>query len=188
MGTVPLLLIREYSPCRYLTSFALGYTHHVHFSKNKSVKLIVIHQKGTCVAKKYDEFTAINEESAGYATLYNSEYIATNTPKKDILREIFKQPVDAFIVVDRLYGGQDIISGKISKLNAVSGKSDIKRYSIKPEDTLLSNVSLNETEKKEYFGTLKRMTNYPDEKDGRLAYYEQACEEMYEKLDKLLGL
>ena len=188
MGTVPLLLIREYSPCRYLTSFALGYTHHVHFTKNKSVKLVVIHQKGTCVAKKYDEFTAINEESAGYATLYNSEYIATNTPKKDILREIFKQPVDAFIVVDRLYGGQDIITGKISKLNAVSGKSDIKRYSIKPEDTLLSNVSLNETEKKEYFGTLKRMTNYPDEKDGRLAYYEQACEEMYEKLDKLLGL
>ena len=183
LNTAPLLLIREYSPCRYLTSFALGYTHHVHFVKSKRVKLIMVHQKGAGVSKKYSEFTAINEESAGYATLYNSEYIATNTPKKDILREIFKQPVDAFIVVDRLYGNQDIISGKISKLNAVGGLSDLERYSLKPEDTL---VSIRKDEN--IFATLSTVKNYPSEIDARHAAYEQAYEEVYSKLDMLLGI
>ncbi len=183
MSTKPLLLIREYSACRYLTSFALGYTHHVHFARNKRVKLIVAHQKGAGVAAKYDAFTSINESSANYATLYNNELIATNTPTKDIMRQLFNQPVDAFIVVDRLYGTQDIVNGKIYKINAVSGFSDIDRFNLEPADTL---VSIRKRE--DVFATLVTTKEYATDTDVRQATYEQMYEEVYAKLDELLGV
>ena len=183
MSTKPLLLIREYSACRYLTSFVLGYTHHVHFARNKRVKLIVAHQKGAGVAAKYDAFTSINESSAGYATLYGNELIATNTPTKDIMRQLFNQPVDAFIVVDRLYGTQDIVNGKICKINAVSGLSDIDRFDIEPVDTL---VSIKKSP--DVFATLVTTKDYATDVDVRQATYEQMYEEVYAKLDELLGV
>ena len=183
-GSKPLLLIREYSPCRYLTSFVLGYTHHVHFAKNTRVKLIVAHQKGAGVAAKYDIFTSINEQSAGYTSLYTNEFISTNTPTKDILRELFKQPVDVFIVVDRLYGTQDIVNGvKINKINAVSGISDIDRYNLKPEDTIVS-IAKQEG----VFATLMTLKNYESDTNMRQALYEQAYAKVYAKIDEFLGL
>ena len=183
MSTKPLLLIREYSACRYLTSFALGYTHHVHFARNKRVKLIVAHQKGAGVAAKYDAFTSINESSAGYTTLYSNELIATNTPTKDIMRTLFSQPVDAFIVVDRLYGTQDIVNGKIFKVNAVSGLSDIDRFNLEAADTLVS-IKKSDT----VFATLATMKDYATDPDMRQAAYEQYYETVYAKLDELLGV
>ncbi len=182
-GTKPVLLIREYSPCRYLTSFVLGYTHHVHFAKNKRVKLIVVHQKGAGVAAKYSSFTSINETSAGYASLYDNEFIATNTPTKDIMRQLFAQPVDVFIVVDRLYGSQDIVNGKVCKVNAVGGMSDLELFDLKPEETL---VSTQIPKDKEAFAVLKTVREYPTDSDARKAAYEQIYGKVYAELDNFL--
>ena len=99
------------------------------------------------------------------------------------MRTLFSQPVDAFIVVDRLYGTQDIVNGKIFKVNAVSGLSDIDRFNLEAADTLVS-IKKSDT----VFATLATMKDYATDPDMRQAAYEQYYETVYAKLDELLGV
>lgn len=184
IGNSKVCLFREYSPCRYLTSFILGYLNHLHYELNKRPKLIFVHQKGQGVSAKYSDYTAITQDSMNIASLYDAEIIATNNPKKEVLRDLLMKPNDVIIVVDRLYGAQDIVTGRIAgKVNAVGSKSDIKRYNIKPENTIFSVTSVP----KNLF-TISVVKNYPTEKDGRIAAYVQFMEKNYELLDKKFGI
>lgn len=183
MGVPKLLFIREYSHCRYLTSFILAYEHYLHYNKNKRVKLIFVHQKGQGVAKKYTDFTSITQESMYLDSLYDSEIIATNNPKSEVLKKIFSKPNDIFIVVDRLYGQQDIVSGRVSKLSAVSGKSDLKRFNIDVKNCIFP-VVLNENA----FINLPTIRKYPDGTDMRRAAYMQLMKKEFEKIDNFLQL
>lgn len=183
IGVPKLLLIREYSPCRYLTSFILAYEHYLHYNRNKRVKLIFIHQKGQGVARKYTDFTAITQESMYLESLYDAEIIATNNPKSEVLKKIFARPNDVFIVVDRLYGQQDIVSGRISKLSAVSGNSDLKRFGVDPK-TCIFPVVANENA----FINLPTIRKYPNGVDMRRAAYMQLMKESFEKIDDFIQL
>lgn len=183
MGNSKVLLIREYAPCRYLTSFALGYLHHLHYELNRRPKLIFVHQKGAGVFSKYSEFTSITQESMGLASLYDNEIIATNNPKKEVLKDLLTKPNDVIVVVDRLYGSQDIVTGRITKVNAVGSRSDIDRYKIKPEDTIFSVTS----QQKQLF-VLPTIKNFPIEVDARYAYYTQAIGGSYKILDAKLNI
>lgn len=183
-GSARVLVIREYSPCRFLTSFVLAYEHYLHYSKNKKVKLVFVHQKGQGVARKYTEFTSITQESMILDSLYDSEIIATNNPKKDVLKKILSKPADIFIFVDRLYGQQDIVSGRCVKVNAVSGQSDLKRYGIEKKNTIFSVSKVDDA-----LFTIPNIKNYPVGKDIRSAAYMQICsKEMFTKLDAMLQL
>ena len=73
------------------------------------------------------------------ASLYDGEIVATNNPRREVLGFVNK-PNDVIVVVDRLYGSQDIVTGRITKVNAVSSRSDIARYKLKPRtDYFFSN-------------------------------------------------
>lgn len=183
-GNAKILLIREYSHCRYLTSFVLGYIHHVHYVLNKRVKLIICHQKGAGVSKMYnDMFTIIDDGSANMMSLYDSELIATNSPKKEIIRELLAKSCDLYVVVDRLYGRDDILEGRIAtKLNAVGGLGDIKRFNIKAEDTIFPSA---EDKQFCYLPTVKK---YANQIDARYAIYENVHQKNYELLDERVGL
>ena len=183
MGNSKILLIREYAPCRYLTSFALGYLHHLHYELNKRPKLIFVHQKGQGVQLKYKAFYCITQESMNIDSLYDGEIIATNIPKNEVMNGLLGRHNDVIVVVDRLYGSQDILSGRINKINAVGSRSDIERYGCNPEDTIFSVTS----QAKQLF-TLQTIKNFPVEEDARYATYSQIMSGAYGKLDKRLGL
>ena len=95
-----VLSIKEYAPCRYLTSFLLAYRHYLHFEKNKKVKLVIVHQKGKNVASKYSSFTNISQESMGRVELYQNDIIATNNPKSDVMRRLTSQNDDIVIILE----------------------------------------------------------------------------------------
>lgn len=183
MANSKVLLIREYSPCRYLTSFVLGYLHHLHYELNRRPKLIFVHQKGQGVSAKYSEYTAITQDSMNIMSLYDSEIIATNNPKKEVMQELLNKPNDVIVVVDRLYGSQDIVTGRIIKVNAVGSRSDIQRYKVKPEDTIFAVTA----QPKELFD-LPVIKNFPTEVDARYAAYAQVMKDKYLALDSRLGL
>jgi len=183
MNNAKVLVIRELSPCKYLTSFALAYTHHLHYEMNKRVKLIFVHQRGTGVALKYADYTSITQESMGLLSLYDNEIIATNNPKKDVMKELLNRQNDVYIVVDRLYGNQDIVTGKVERIFAVSGRSDLKRYKVKSEDCIFSIVSQQDS-----FFTIPTIKSYPTEVDSRFAGYSKICSSMYDKLDAKIGV
>ena len=183
IGTNKVLLIRELTPCRYLTSFLLGYTHHLHYVKNKRVKLVFVHQKGAGVSQIYSEFTNITQENMNMTSLYDTEIVATNNPKKEVMKELLSKPNDITIVVDRLYGKEYIVSGKVIKLNAVSGKNDCKRFKISPNECIFSI-----TAQPSQFCCLPTIKKFPDELDARYAVYAQVCDEIYKKFDDKLKL
>lgn len=168
-GNAKVLLVREFTPCRYLTSFLLAYTHYVHYIVQKRVKFIVCYQRAFATSKRYEEmFTTIGEETTTLTSLYDQELIATSTPKKELLREIFSRQADLFIVLDRMYGREPIVDGKVKlQLNAISGAGDLKRYNIKPE-TVISSVP--DIKNQMFF--LPNFKGYPDAKDMRYAAYD----------------
>lgn len=180
-GTAKVLNVREVSPCRYLTSFLLAYTHHIHYELNKRVKFIIVHQKGKGVADKYSDFTVITQESMGFSNLYESEIVATNNPKKDVMQKLTHQNDDIIIVLDRLYSSSDIISGKVVKINAVSGASDVDRFKLKPETCIFPITS----QPNELFN-IPLMKNYPKGVDMQYVVYSQTCKEQFSKLDEML--
>lgn len=183
IGNSKILLIREYAPCRYLTSFCMGYLHHLHYVLNRRPKLIFVHQKGAGVSAKYADFTSITQESMNMSSLYDNEIIATNNPKKEVMKDLLTKQNDVIIVVDRLYGNQDIVSGRVTKINAVGSRSDIARYKVRPEDTIFSVTR----QPKELF-TIPVIKSFPTEIDARYAAYTQVLGDKYEILDTKLGL
>lgn len=184
-GNAKILFIREYSHCRYLTSFALAYTHHVHYTLNKRVKLIICHQKGAGISKLYEEmFTSLDENSSKMISLYDNEYIATNNPKKEVMRELLSKPCDLFVVVDRLYGREDILEGRITaKINACGGLGDIKRYNLKIENTIFPVI-----EQKGNLFFLPSVKDYVTQIDARFATYETVHEKNFAILDNKTGI
>lgn len=183
IGNSKILLIREYAPCRYLTSFCMGYLHHLHYVLNRRPKLIFVHQKGAGVSAKYADFTSITQESMNMSSLYDNEIIATNNPKKEVMKDLLTKQNDVIIVVDRLYGNQDIVSGRVTKINAVGSRSDIARYKVRPEDTIFSITR----QPKELF-TIPVIKSFPTEIDARYAAYTQVLGDKYGILDAKLGL
>lgn len=183
MGNAKVLLIREYAPCRYLTSFILGYLNHLHYELNRRPKLIFVHQKGAGVAAKYSDYRCITQESMSLASLYDSEIVATNNPKKEVLKDLLTKPNDVIIVVDRLYGSQDIVTGRVTRINAVGSRSDISRYKVKPEETIFSVTA----QPKQLF-TIPTIKQFPVEIDARYSIYSQVMGEKYKVLDRKLDI
>lgn len=183
IGNTKVLQFREYAPCRYLTSFVLGYTQYLHYVRNKRVKVIFVVQKGQGVSAKYKDFTFISEETKNMMSLYDAEIVATNSPKKEVLKDLLSIPVEICIVVDRLYGMQDIISGRVTTIPVVSSASDVRRYGVKAKDCIFS-----VTRQPEELFTIPTIKNFPREQDARLAVYNQIMESAYKKIDAKLGI
>ena len=142
-----------------------------------------MHQKGAGVARKYEGFTSITQESMNMTSLYDAEIIATNNPKSNVWKEIFSRQCDIFIVVDRLYGSQDIVTGRVTKLNAVSGISDLNRFKVQK-----GNCIFPVTKQDGCFFSIPTIKQYPTGQDVRFAAYQQICKDKYQKLDDYLQL
>ena len=180
-GMAKVLLIREYSPCRYLTSFLLSYIHHVKHELNKRVKLIIAHQKGVGVSSKYSSFTSITQESYGTLMLYENDIIATNMPNKEVMTKLTSTNAEVIIVLDRLYSRSDIIQGRVKKVCAVSGSTDVDRYKLDASQCIFPVTS----QEKELF-SIPLIKNYPSEVDIRYAVYNQTCKDKFKILDSYI--
>lgn len=178
-----VLFIREYAPCRYLTSFALGYLHHLHYELNRRPKLVFIVQKGAGIASKYSDYPIITQDNMNLGSLYNGEVVVTNNPKREVMKELLSKPNDVFVVVDRLYGQADIVSGRIVRVNALSSRSDIARYDVKAEDSIFSVTK----QPRELFD-IPVIKSFPIETETRYATYSQVMGDRYTILDAKLGL
>lgn len=192
-GATTVLLIREYSPCRYLTTFVMAYEHYLHYALNKRAKLVICHSKAAEISKKYggDDFVSITEVSYKTTSLYANEKIAINIPKKDLMKKLIDvNNVDIVIVVDRLYGKNPILTGKnVTTLNAISGSSDVARYGLNAHfsDTIIP-VSEFTVGGKQPFVTLQTIQDFPPEIDTRYAAYNMQYLETFKKLDAKLRL
>lgn len=185
MGSSKILYIREYSPCRYLTSFVLAYANYVNFNLQKKCKVVFIYGRGAGIARKYSKgFTNITSESENNESLYDNKLIATNVPKKPVMDSLTHTGEALIIIVDRLYGGDSIVSGqRITKLSAVSGVSDITRYSLALDEAVFPIISVPDS-----FCTIKHINSYPKDDRTRKSKYFETMKDSFAKLDQKLGI
>lgn len=181
IGGAKVLQIRELSPCRYLTSYVLGFHYYLTMILNKRVKLIICYSKSHCNGKKYDNgFTVINQESKSNKILYTADIIATNTPNNSVMEELMHQKDDVIIVIDRLRNSQSILKKtNVSTLYAISGMSDLQRFGVRPDECIFTT-----TKHPSNFYCIPHIKGYAPDGDTRRAQYLQACQESYEKLCK----
>lgn len=183
-GGKKILVIKEYSPCRYLVSFLLAYKHHLHYVLNKRVKFVIVTGKITGFSTKYSDFTtSISDSSLSMQSLFDSEDLLFQSPKKEVFKELFSRECDIIIVLDKMYSNLCILDGRVTRLNAISGESDIARFKLNPSETIFSTVKYE----KGLF-TIPTIKGYPKEKDGRLSAYNQICPEHFKILDNKLEL
>ena len=117
-------------------------------------------------------------------SLYDAEVIATNNPKKDVMKELLSRGDDIAIVVDRMYSTEDMVTGRgVTRLNAVSGKNDISKFKLIASETITSTVSCDNS-----FVTIPTVKDFPTEKDMRYSVYNQIMSDTFNKIDTKIGI
>lgn len=182
--TQTVLHIQEVTPCKYLTSFLVAYRDMLQNVMNKRAKLVVITQRGAGIFKRYSEgFTMLTQDSINELSLYKQPCICTNTPKFEVLDKLIKESdSDIVIFVDRLNEGS-IISGKVVKAFASSGKASAKLFNVPFAKTIVSH-----TENYNALLSIPHIMEYPSGVNSRLSAYASTCQKQFDILNRLLEI
>lgn len=191
VGNNRILYVREVSPCRYLTSFLMAYIKYLRTRKNVDAKLVILFTKGVDVLKKYENCVTITEETlqsqSALENLYNSEIVATNVPRRDVVQSLITGTKPNIIVLDRLYRGKPLLTSnssgasQVRRLTAVSGKSDVSRFNLN-----LANTIFPVSGPKGCFLCIPHFKKIDVSSDDSTKYvcYNDNCKADFEKLDK----
>ena len=184
MATAKILSIKEYSPCRYLVSYFLAFKHWLHVVHGKSVRLIIVTGKLVTPSTKYSKLgNTITESNCNIKTLLTHDLLIVESPKKETMMNILNIPYDLTIVIDKMCGKDFIVDGRVEKLNAVSGLSDLETYSLNKNNTIFSTDEI-----KGAFTTILSIKGIPKEANGKLGAYIQMCgDSSFIKLKDKLG-
>ena len=135
---------------------------------------------------KYSDLGSIidsSNTSASLKSMLSKDVLILKSPKKEIINSILAIPYDLTIVVDKMYNNGFIVDGKVTKLNAVSGVSDLDTFKLRKEETIFSTNPV-----KGGFTTILSINNIPKEVNGKLSAYMQMCKDnSFEELTTKLG-
>ena len=181
-----VVLFHELAPCRYLTSFALGYYKHVKDVRNMRVKLIFVASPAKKVAEKYAKYTNISAESMRNTSLFEAgDIYYVSHPIKDVMTRVISGKHDVYIVVDRLYDTVPCIkcNQNFVLIQAASGETDIERFHMNLKDSLFSVNPVQGA-----FINIPSYNGYPKTESARLAQYIKAQADSYKAIDERLRL
>lgn len=192
-----MVLIKEFSPCRYLTSFVLAYQNYLKVLGNRRVKVIfVIPASSPMLMTKYTEakFCVITNASKERSDLYEQDLIATNIPQKDIMLRILETGrFDTIIVVDRLFNNTIVQGDGVKELAAFSGLSDVEKYPKVKRGAVISSGAIIPGS----LLTIPNIAKYPppNKVDSRIHTYMQlgttaidGKAALFDIMDKFLGI
>lgn len=188
--TVPVnvpnvLLIKAYGQCRYLNSFILAYQHYLRMTKQVNTKVLFIMPKLKLLMQKYREVaTRLAPDSINIVEFQNSQVFVTFEPKKLVMDSFFNQKgVQAFIVVDLMFGDKLVEGHMVKELFAVSSMTDIKNFNLQVEKCI---IPISATKHNIHIPHIK---NYISANDStRKSLYFDKCSTQFTTLDNILKL
>lgn len=181
--TVPkVLYVKGYGDCRYLNSFLLNYQHYLKMEKQYSSKILFMLPKLPLYMQKYkDGAVRLGSDSVNIVNM-DSHVFITFEPKKVVMDMFFNQPnTQIFIVVDLMFGDLMVKGHMVEKVNSVSGFSDIPRFNLQPERTI---VPISATSANILIPHINRYAQ-SNESTKRSMYFEK-CKPYYQHLDKII--
>lgn len=174
-----VLYIKAVGNCRYLNSFILAYQHYLRMKKQLTSKIIFVYPKLKTLMKRYENITRLAMDSIDLVDLGSNNVYVTFEPKNAVMDAFFNQyKVDLFIVVDLMFG-DDLVKGYMVKtLYAASGTTDIEKFKLKTEDTILSLIKYQQSI------TIKHIPKYVGSNEStKRALYFKYCSDSFEVID-----
>ena len=185
-ATKRVLYIKSYSHCNYLMTFLIAYQRYLKQTMGVDSRLLLVLPNLSIYAARYKEIPRLAVESLGVMTNLNKDIYCTFEPKRDIMRRFFEGNNLLYIVVDEMYSNAIISTGaKVEKFYAVSGTSDIERFELDPSRTFFSTNGIETGYVIPYIENYR--TSYTNV-SARLQAYYAACKNLYNRLDKELGI
>lgn len=182
-GNVPVVVFKEISACRYLSSFVLAYSNHLQTVKNKRVKVIIVVGKQALVKNRYKDILEVTKDNYTTGESLLATVCYTTTPVKNLLLHFTKQSDELVIILDRTYEKDPIMRGKATVLYGVSSLSEIKREGLDVSKCIASIRRVGNS-----LATIKHISSFPTNVDSKLDTYERNFNEDFSIMDDYLNI
>ena len=187
VGNARVLLIKEHTPTRYLTSFLISFINYLSDVASVKSKLIIIDNNNDNLDIRYEgikkaDFETIRKE---VATLTLSPVVYTATPNKSVLDTLFESVgVELFVVLDRTQKSINAVTGRSIKVaNAVSSKSKMRKLNLNANETIV-----NDQADVSQLGMISLVESYPKMEDDRILTLQQAFSNVMKNLAEYSGV
>lgn len=184
-GNSKVLVIKEESPTRYLTSFLASYIDWLTRVPELNAKLLIIDKDSDFVdtryksLKKADSKTIVNNSS----TLYLVPIIYTTTPTQSVMSNLMSPVIDLYVILDRTYKRTLPVSGRgISTVYSLSSRRLMRDLGLNSED-----VIVNDLGEHTQLGVLAQIEGYAVDEGSRILQQQSAFEPIMKRLTVKAG-
>lgn len=188
-GTSKVLVVKELTPVRYLTTFLSSYLVYLTKVHSMTSRLIVVDRKSPFVDSRYgsgDMFTHVDSEVVDQrlSSLFLLERLYTCTPTRSVMDALMSRGVELYVILDRTPSRSSIVTGRgITTVNAVSSKRVMRDLGLKSSTTIVNDAGEGSN-----LGILAQVPNLPKSKDDFNNAIISAFTKDMERLSALVGL
>lgn len=177
-----LIVFKEYSQVRYLTTFILGYAEHLATIMHKRVRVLFIIPNKDTYLKKYRtvpaNFFHLTGDNFNTEDALNNTVYYTEVPIVRMYKHLTTLNDDILIVVDRTYNYDFAVKGNVTQWHAFSGKSEADSYGKDVTNRIFSIKGITSRDV-----VISHIPKYENEPINRQAQYSKTFNKVYEGLD-----
>lgn len=187
-GSARVLVVKEHSPCRYLTSFLYAFAERQEKVNNIKTKLIVVSSKNYMTELRYKgAFDEANPTTIvqSRGRLMTSTKVYTTTPTAAVMDFLMQSlGYDLYVILDRTDKKEECVAGRgIKTVHAVSNLNHMRALKLEVKNTIVNDLGVQGQ-----LGVLAMINNIGTKNDERIAKIQQGMDITVTLLENILGL
>lgn len=187
-GSAKVLVVKEHSPCRYLTSFLYAFAERQEKVNNIKTKLIVVSSKNYMTELRYKgAFDEANPTTIvqSRGRLMTSTKVYTTTPTAAVMDFLMQSlGYDLYVILDRTDKKEECVAGRgIKTVHAVSNLNHMRSLKLEVKNTIVNDLGVQGQ-----LGVLAMINNIGTKNDERIAKIQQGMDITVTLLENILGL
>lgn len=187
-GSAKVLVVKEHSPCRYLTSFLYAFAERQEKVNNIKTKLIVVSSKNYMTELRYKgAFDEANPTTIvqSRGRLMTSTKVYTTTPTAAVMDFLMQSlGYDLYVILDRTDKKEECVAGRgIKTVHAVSNLNHMRALKLEVKNTIVNDLGVQGQ-----LGVLAMINNIGTKNDERIAKIQQGMDITITLLENILGL
>lgn len=187
-GSAKVLVVKEHSPCRYLTSFLYAFAERQEKVNNIKTKLIVVSSKNYMTELRYKgAFDEANPTTIvqSRGRLMTSTKVYTTTPTAAVMDFLMQSlGYDLYVILDRTAKKEECVAGRgIKTVHAVSNLNHMRALKLEVKNTIVNDLGVQGQ-----LGVLAMINNIGTKNDERIAKIQQGMDITVTLLENILGL
>lgn len=186
-GTAKVLLIKEHSPVKYLTSFLISFVRYMTDIKTVKSKLIIVDRESDMVTERYGEILRADSTSVknSAASLTLNQVVYTTTPINSVMDTLMDSVgIELYVILDRTNKKSDLVAGRnIIRAHAASSRRLMRKFGLQAGDTILNDLG-----EQSQLSVLSMIERYPRDVEARVDIQQRAFETNMKNLSTFAGI